>query len=145
MTGPWHEGWGTPTGSDIMYRVSGDSDGRLPSYVTIGLLHINTRKTVSTWSSPDCKSWWIHWMSGQVSDHFWGFMQQDTRVEASQGAVVTETAADTGADVVRRWCDVTRQRMAARETLRQYDACIRELKVGRAGRERDNHRAICVR
>ena len=29
-------------------------------------------------------------------------MQQDTRVEASQGAVVTETAADTGADVVRR-------------------------------------------
>ena len=32
-------------------------------------------------------------------------------------------------------CDVIRERMAARETLRQYDACIRELKVGRAGRE----------
>ena len=34
--------------SDIMYRVSGDTDGRLPSYVMIGLLHINRRKTVST-------------------------------------------------------------------------------------------------
>ena len=35
--------------------------------------------------------------------------------------------------------------MSARETLRQYDACIRELEVEAERGERDKHLAICVR
>ncbi len=90
--------------SDIMYRVSGVSDGRLPRYVMIGLLHINRSEENSRIPGALLTANHDEYIECLVkcqitSEDSWNKILE---WRPSQGAVVTETATDTRAVIVRR-------------------------------------------
>ena len=105
------------------------------------------RKTVSTWSSPVCKSWWIHWMSECLvkcqitSEDSWNKILEWRPVRAQwwRRQQQTHELLLWGGDV---WCHQGEDGCQGdAEAIR----CLHQRAQGGASRQRDNHRAICVR